>query len=201
MPKENSKPVPEPLHPTVAASDAFMCVCCLLAASICPSRVASIGYLLVATACGFGTLRFGLAPDIFRPFNERTAQLAGRVGVPLVGLGFLGMTQHRPLLPLDDVSALATLVWLYAISLSLSEGTGELYTTIIGVLAMVCVVAFGAAVGPTAIFAYTGVGLFAFGGLAIGSDREKCIAGIRRENLFHYCLGVSLLLMAKAAEL
>ena len=34
--------------------------------------------------------------------------------------------------------------------------------------------------------ALAGVAIFALGGLVIGADREKCIAGVRRENLFHY---------------
>ena len=33
-------------------------------------------------------------------------------------------------------------------------------------------------------------------GLAIGNSRDKCIAGVRRENLFHYTLGVAFLLMS-----
>ena len=33
-------------------------------------------------------------------------------------------------------------------------------------------------------------------GLGIGNSRDKCIAGVRRENLFHYTLGVAFLLLA-----
>ena len=33
--------------------------------------------------------------------------------------------------------------------------------------------------------------LFGFAGIVIGPDRERCILGVRRENIFHYCIGAS----------
>ena len=36
-----------------------------------------------------------------------------------------------------------------------------------------------------------GAATFIITGLVIGSDREACIAGVRRENWFHYLMGTS----------
>ena len=102
--------------------------------------MSALGALSVGSACSAGVLRFGIAPEVFRPYNENLAMFAGRVGIPLLGLGF---RRNAPavssLLPSDDL-VLFTLALGFALSLAWSnEGGGELYTTLMGVLCMTCI--------------------------------------------------------------
>lgn len=40
-----------------------------------------------------------------------------------------------------------------------------------------------------------GVALFAFAGVVVGAEREQYTMGVRRENWFHYCIGIAAVLM------
>jgi hypothetical protein len=149
-------------------------------------------------ACSFGVLRFGFLPETFRPFNECFAALTGRVGIPLIGLGFLNVTEHhRALLPVDDMHVLFALILVYCFTLPLSHKVGELITTLLGAASMGVIAQFGAAFNNQ--LAIAGVVLFIGGGLAIGADRNRCLFGVRRENLFHYTLGTALFLICRAS--
>jgi hypothetical protein len=144
-------------------------------------------------------LRFGFNPEFFRPFNENLAHLAGRVGIPLIGLGFLNLfPESRALIPLsEDLGILFVLSLLYGISLALERGVGELYTTIAGVCSMGAILKYGITNSNNS--AMLGVFLFVVGGIVIGPEREKYLMGVRRENLFHYTLGTALLLIGASA--
>ena len=202
MPKGNLK---EPLHPTVAVSDAFMATCAFYAARVSGAKPESqLGFFVCGMACTFGVLRFGFAPETFRPFNETFARLTGQVGVPMMGLGFLNTDASlRSMIPLaSDLEILVALVVTFAFASALPAARAELVTTLLSAVSMGAIFkvagANSGAVGDKYFLAQLGVGLFVFGGLAIKPDRNRCLFGVRRENLFHYCLGVSLALMAQA---
>ena len=187
----------EPLHPTVAVSDSFMAACALYSAYTCPLPISRLGFLCTGVACSFGVLRFGFFPETFRPFNECFAALTGRVGIPLIGLGFLNLTEHRALLPVNDMQVLFALMLMYCFTLPLSHKAGELITTLLGAASMGVIAQFGSAAGNQQAIA--GVVLFIGGGLVIGADRNRCLFGVRRENLFHYTLGTALFLICQAS--
>ena len=204
--KGNPKGLAEPRHPTIAISDFFMGSCCFYAAwlTVASLRVSALGFAAVGSACYAGVLRFGAAPETFRALNEQLAAFAGRVGIPLVGFGFLGQSAavRSALLPsLGDTEALFALALLCAASLSLPVAAQELYTTLASGAGMAAVAYWGATVAgeSAAPHALGGVMLFLVGGLIIGPEREQYMLGCRCENLFHYCCGTALLMIAKAA--
>ena len=179
-----------------------MAACCFYTARtawVAGVPMSALGALSVGSACSAGVLRFGIAPEVFRPYNENLAMFAGRVGIPLLGLGF---RRNAPavssLLPSDDL-VLFTLALGFALSLAWSnEGGGELYTTLMGVLCMTCILSSS---WPADLPDVMGVLLFVVGGLAIGADRDRYLWGVRRENLFHYMLGTSIALFSSTTVL
>jgi hypothetical protein len=201
MPKGNAKPLVEPHHPTIAVSDAFMGACCVYSALMAPlPRVSALGFGSVGAACFAGVLRFGLAPEVFRPLNEKLAAFAGRVGIPLIGLGFVGASASsaaRAALPLSDVEALFALAVLCAASQCWPAPAQELYTTVVSGAGLTGVAHWGHHAGNDPL-ALGGVALFLLGGLAIGPERDIYTLGVRNENLFHYVCGGALLMMATA---
>jgi hypothetical protein len=190
----------EPVHLTIAVSDAFMASACWFAAMTCSLHISQLGFAIVGSACTAGVLRFGFYPEIFRPFNENLAAMAGRVGIPLIGLGFLNLSpEFRSQLPLSDLDILFVLCLAFCITMAWSKTAAELYTTAAGVVSMGAILAYGMNTGNT--LARAGVILFIVGGVVIGPERDNLMLGVRRENLFHYCLGTALVLICKAAPL
>jgi len=183
----------EPLHPSVAVSDAFMASCAWYSAwRINGSGLAlyvQLGFICFGLACSAGTLRFGFNPETFRPYNEVLAKNAGRVGVPL-----LAFVAFFAAMKWDEKSA-PSLLLAFCISSACSnlwsEKVQKLYTIATGVLGNICLVLHGGKSGAC------GAALFVLGGLVIGSDRHRFVWGVRRENLFHYCLGTALLLIGE----
>jgi len=189
----------EPLHPTVAASDAFMACCAWMAVYRIPSMQSSsyvagadlvkLGFASFALACSAGVLRFGFNPELFRPYNEVLAKNAGRVGLPLLASAAVaGHFQQW-----GQPGTVMLLFSLSACSNTWSDKLQLLYTKLLGVLSNACLVVHGARSGDMG--SVLGPALFVLGGLVIGSDREKCLFNVRRENWFHYCLGAALLLI------
>lgn len=191
---KDSDNLKEPLHRTVAVSDAFMAACAWYSASRIDNSGAAqyvqIGFSCFGLACSAGVLRFGFNPECFRPYNEVLAKIAGRVGIPL--LAFVASEKHINYLPLPMLFALCV---LSACSNVWSVRAQELYTLILGVVSNGFLVAYGVQEKETGAFA--GAALFVLGGLVIGPDRNRCLFGVRRENLFHYCLGTALLLIGE----
>jgi hypothetical protein len=72
---------------SVAISDLINAVAHGYAASVMTtvSVPAALGFGIVAIAAFIGTLRFGVSARTFRPANEGLAEMAGVVGLPLVG--------------------------------------------------------------------------------------------------------------------
>jgi hypothetical protein len=160
-------------------------------------QVSALGFASLGSACTAGVLRFGIHPEKFRPLHEALAKFAGRVGIPLIGLGFLKLLKQRSALPLNDMDSLFVLCLSCCASLGLPHDAGELYTVVAGMFSMGCVLKYGMSVSNNSAIA--GVLLFVFGGAIIGGDQEKCIMGVRCANLFHYSLGIAILLIGASA--
>jgi hypothetical protein len=187
----------EPKHPTIAVSDGFMAATAWIGFLQCynANEVTALGFACFGAACSAGVLRFGFNPEFFRPWNECLAQMAGRVGIPMLGLGYLTayLPETRAAIAVSDTSLIFLLFLLFAASLPLGKKTGETYTTICGVCGMGPILQFG--MNTQNKYAIAGVLVFVCGGVLIGPDRERYILGVRRENLFHYALGTALLLI------
>jgi len=76
------------LYPTIAVSDAFQSLLHFYAASLCPVPTASLGLFTVGVAGSVGVLRFGLDEGTYATANGALADVAGFVGLPLVGVAF-----------------------------------------------------------------------------------------------------------------
>jgi hypothetical protein len=207
----------EPLHPTVAISDLFMALCAFYSTRMMNlngfkflfvhgtpylqkieylpgMELMHNGFSWFGIACSFGVLRFGISPETFRPFNEIFAKVAGQVGVPLLGYGVSNCYSLKKSIHFPETDPTFFLFFMLCISLQCGKEHNVLYTTVCGALSMLSILCTGYL--EESSFLMGGAALFMFGGLAIGAEREKCLFGVRRENLFHYCLGTALLLIA-----
>mmetsp|Transcript_59664 Transcript_59664/g.129732 ORF Transcript_59664/g.129732 Transcript_59664/m.129732 type:complete len:207 (-) Transcript_59664:32-652(-) len=192
----------EPRFPTVAVSDAFMASCAAFAGLSAwrgGTVVSALGFWGVAAACCAGVLRFGFSPDQFRPFNENLAAHAGRVSIPLIGLGVAHKVPALAPYLEDQIVCVGVLSIAFAASLGLNHPNTELYTTIISAAGILTVIAHSYT--SDCLHGVVGGVLFVVGGLAIGADRHRSLMGVRRENLFHYCLGSAFVLMSRAPGL
>ena len=117
----------------------------------------------------------------------------GRVGIPLIGVGFLQLSSQH------NMATVVLLVWLFTASLALDQdGTAaELITTLLSTGGVLSIGYQGWYVGGSPL-ALVGVILFVGGGIGVGADRERTLLGVRRENLFHYILGGGMLCFAAA---
>ena len=195
--KKGNESQDEPLHPTVAVSDAFMAATAWFSAwrisRVGLNQYVQLGFICFGLACSTGVLRFGFNPEIFRKYNEILAKNAGRVGVPLLAFATAFTdnaeweVQAPMLLFLLCVVSLCSTLW--------SSKVQELYTIAIGVVGNFFLIKHGVQKSISSIV--VGSALFVLGGLAIGSDRNRYICGVRRENLFHYCLGTALLFIGE----
>jgi hypothetical protein len=188
------------LYPTVAVSDAFNTLCHAAAAYISyvafPSQPASLGFALVVVAAAIGTLRFGFSESLFAKANEDLAQLAAYTGLPLVGLTFIHVGGLWSFACSDYIVICVCGAVLTAISRSLSAKVEELLKILLNVFAFI---------GPTAWVGYLrgdtelvlAVVLFAVAGIAVKPERHSTLFGMRRENIFHYMIGVASYGMAK----
>lgn len=185
-------------YPTIAASDLFMGCCCIAAAvKTFPSmEVAALGFCMIAAACFFGVLRFGINAKLFAPYNETLAKIAGRVGIPCIGLGFARGLPGLAALP-SEAAVLTLLIVGLGISLNWSSEKGkpgDLYTTVLASLGMLLAAYYG--VSRSRWLVVFGVVLFLVAGLVVTPNRFKLIGNVRCENWFHYLSGLSYLLLA-----
>jgi hypothetical protein len=200
------KQVVEPRHPTVAVSDSFMAASAWYAAMSASSEVSRLGFMMMGTACCCGVMRFGFFPEVFRPYNEVFAKAAGQIGLPLVGFGFLNkatVAAAAAAVSLSSTTFMFTLLMLFCAFLPQKEDVAELYTKVCGVATMACI--FTSNPSYTLHDMYSsrekwGVILFTLGGIVIGNDRERCLFGVRRENLFHYTLAIAIYLFTTGAR-
>ena len=212
------------LYKTVAVSDLFMATCALLSTqridkiyeSLFESgslnqhftnhyRERNLGFLLFVCACSAGVLRFGFSPKYFTIANEIFALLAGLAGVPLIASFYYALIPEKHAVFSKDMERflfnprqfltiifpiLTTIVWKGWKDKTIVQGlikvAGVLSITIIGYCGYL----------HNNQHALLGVFLFAFGGLVITPNRHNCILNVRRENWFHYCLGLALILLS-----
>jgi len=147
-----------------------------------------MGFGLVGIAAALGTARYGFAPAV-EPSHEAFSRVAGLVGVPLIGVGFL-------------VSALRKEEWRRNVGFgclialpALAAGLGWLptYRLAIGALGMVAVVAVsGLSFGKdrnASVAGILGALMTILAGLVIGTDGE--LLGFQRIDWFHYALATA----------
>merc|ERR1711865_1063597 len=182
------------LYPTIAVSDAFSSAAHLAAAAVAreaqPDKPAWLGFTVVALASFIGTLRFGFSEEKFSRANEDLARVAAYLGLPLVGLTF-GLLDELIVLTAAECVALTVLGAVLASSAaSLPESVDEAATVLINVLVFILPVGhYGYARNDWQIM--SAVALFAFAGVVIKPERETRLFGIRREDIFHYMIGIA----------
>jgi len=183
------------LYPTVAVSDLFNVLghaaAAYLVSSVAP--FASYGFATVAVAAAVGVLRFGFSEDMFAATNGDLADYAAFVGLPMVGYEFAG---------LDSMIS----GWLFCGLLTMFEvftrPFGEkirngVFKPLVNVLFFVLPCALS-----NNVSAQVGIAVFVIGAVLIGPEREKFLAGVRRENWFHYFIALAAVLCGKGlAEL
>lgn len=156
--------------------------------------LAAAGFSTVCLAGSIGTLRFGFSESMFAHANESTAKFAAFVGLPMVGLSFM---------PLSVRAMLNVPLFIFSLGVieSLSRGVSKPITELMTVIVNVCCY-----VGPVAYTSYItqdyytlgAISLFAFAGIVIKPERNLRYFGIRREDLFHYCIGVAAYFIGKS---
>lgn len=189
------------LYPTVAVSDAFMAGCHYWAARSlwdAGQEPQALGFFVVAVAASAGVLRFGFSESMFARANEDLAALAGRVGLPLVGATLLPRLQLVPAAASGFTTPLSIAVALavHGQIVGLFGKTGrELLQVLLNLAFFLGPLGVLASRRQDAVLA-AGLGLFAVAGVVVGPERHRCIAGVRRENLFHYGLGTAAIIIA-----
>lgn len=186
------------IYPTIAISDLFMAACHywafwqLITSGHEPQ---AFGFLLVAFACSWGVLRFGFSESAFKGLNEDFAQLAGRVGLPLVGSTLLPQLNLGLGLLATPFATLVALFAGHTVCARMGPKPKELVQTLLNLFFFVLPIgALANKYEDTQLAG--GLSLFLVAGLVIGPDRQRLLFGIRRENLFHYGLGISTLVIA-----
>ena len=200
----------EPLL-SVSLSDAVLTAA--IAASLCMfntapphlegySKTILAGLTIIGLASTLGIFRFaGFGGNIVRFLHETMSSLAGRAGVPFLGISFLAVLP--PSSPLAELLA----PYLFSILVSLVAGAilvtiygsplvSEVHLTVLGILSMgfiayVCGVVTWSTSGIWGAVIFLGVGL-------IGAHKHKRVLGIRQVNLLHYGLAASMLLISTA---
>lgn len=183
---------------SIAATDAIFAVASLLAAYGTPFRFAAIGYVLVGIATTLGTLRHGVDEGQFRRMHEVFVGLAGKIGVPLIGLGF---AHHGGLLASlrnmvtsgFEMCVLGFLVVGYGVSLGLPAGLSQLYRVVMTVVGVGFAGWWGLRHGSLAVL--VGVGMFV---AAVLVERQggRTVGGVLKENWFHLLAAGSFVLLS-----
>lgn len=186
------------LFPTVAISDCFMGVCHVIASHTAYAQgahEAAAGFALVALANFVGVLRFGYSETYFATVNGDLADLAAYVGLPLVGHHFASewpLVQPYLPSPFPFVVGCAAILTLRKSAPDAVDDACRVLFNVLCFVAPVAVVSYQARDWTT----FAGIVLFLVAAVPIGPDRHSTLLGVRRENIFHYALGVSALLLA-----
>ena len=91
------------LYPTVAASDGWVVVTHLYAASKCYGAMlypASLALTWIAMTAGLGCLRFGINETLFKLPHSVCSDVAGFSAIPMLGFQFYGLDDEVCMLPL-----------------------------------------------------------------------------------------------------
>jgi hypothetical protein len=186
-----------PLYPSIAISDGFNTVGHVIAcmATYHLNDFIGIGFGLVAAASFVGTLRFAFSEKQFAKANAELASMAAFIGLPMIGIANI-----ERMVAVDcnnqNATTIIYLLFLYVFANSIvSDSLKEILTVLVNVFLFVLPVYYeGYLRGST--MEICSISLFVVGAVVIGADREKIFLGMRCENWFHYCLGISAYLMA-----
>ena len=197
------------LYPTVAVSDLVNAAGHAYGAYVCYSSNpnAAIGLLYVAAAAAVGVLRFGFNGKLFAPANGAWAEVAGFIGLPLVGHASLQrlLLGTPALLTSATTSQLVTFLTFlfqpsaYLSMLVLMYVAFKGYCSEAGLSAARTGVAFTGFVLPLVVdgvlkgnyMLVSSVVLFLIAGIVVGADRHRYLVGVRRENWFHYLIAAA----------
>ncbi len=182
------------LYPTIAISDAFNALGHLIAASIAYEReyyVAAMGFLTVVVAATVGVLRFGFNELKYAQANGDLADISGFIGLPCVGISFLTFI---PALNFNvNPGVIAVLLTIIeAGSRSFPPQLRELAKILVNVCFFVLPVLI-ASILEKNWGTFLSIVLFVVAGLVVKPERHQYLFGIRRENIFHYMIGVAAL--------
>lgn len=199
-------------YPTVAFSDAFNALGHGYAALLvweAGEHVAATGFALVALAASVGVVRFGCSEAKFQGLNGALAELAGFVGMPLIGLSFANHTRNS-----DFFSYLVlfnTLLREFPVQLTLGlvvlerlsntffpDNLSEFMKILTNLLFFITPCCLFLQSGTFDEKMVTALVLFLVGALLVGAERNRTLCGVRRENIFHYCIGTAAPLFALA---
>ncbi|TGM52905.1 hypothetical protein [Leptospira adleri] len=157
-----------------------------------------LGFLLIGIPAGFGTVHF-LGITFLDPIYRFTVELAGFVGVPLIGTGFfhLGIRklEKNLLYPIAGVLFLIYIIFTYvAVFPLLSTALGGIA---MGVAIFACIRKNSGTTKVPALYGILGAILFILAGLVIGTTGSR--GPILNVDIFHivlsvavYSLGISL---------
>lgn len=186
------------LYPTVAISDAFMVGAHLWSARRMRddgATEAALGFWLVALAAAAGVLRFGYSESSFAAVNGHLAELATFLGLPLVGLHFARLAPYCAARAPESLPFAVFCAAVLSARRSLPDALDELAKVLFNVCCFVGPVA-AAALARAEHRRLFGVALFVVAAVPVGADRHACLFGVRRENWFHYLIGLASLLIA-----
>jgi hypothetical protein len=187
------------LYPTVAISDAFNAALHLLAAQIAyehKNYIGMIGFLNVALAASVGVLRFGFNEDRYASANGHLADLSAFVGLPCVGYSFFINNPGVQDLPIHPVVLVASLAMVEALSRSFPGPYREILKILVNLTFFVAPVAISSVLQKKWL-TFGAITLFVIAGIVVKPERHQYLFGIRRENIFHYMIGIAAYFIAQ----
>ncbi len=151
------------------------------------AATAGVGLLLVALAAAFGTFRYGGVPGL-EGSHDGVTRLAGQVGMPLVGVGYL-VAAFRP----QDDRRARSYAFVVFILLAVAFVSVPWWTTVAGALGMTAVLVGAAALGrrwrPAILFGAVGALGVVINGLVVNG--EGAVGPLSRIAWFHLGLAGS----------
>jgi len=188
------------LYPSVAISDTFNCLGHAYASYIAytkqPLNYCYLGYSVIAIAALAGIGRFGVCEAMFIDANEDLARLGAYIGLPLIGSAYF---KRAGWIYTDFPLKITQIVVCGAILAGCSKSLRvllanvdleDLTRTIWGLTMFIL---------PIGIVAYEeddrmllgSVVLFLVAGVFVKPERHNYLFGMRREDIFHYSIGIA----------
>ncbi|MBL8018068.1 MAG: hypothetical protein JNM27_00260 [Leptospirales bacterium] len=158
-------------------------------------RPGAIAFLLTGAAAFAGVLRFSVFPGIV-PVHSTLSAMAGQVGIPLLGLSFAHAVFRVPVTTLQLEAAGVALLAVCLVNRFVFPI--PFYATVIGGIGALIIIVAGvrSMVSVAGVLAIGGAIVLIVAGLAIGSSGE--IWKLRRVDLYHYALAISMWMMGTA---
>jgi hypothetical protein len=183
------------LYPSLAISDCVTVAGHAAAALMCYEGGllrSAAGFLSVSIAGSIGVYRFGF-DEGFSTLHANLTDMAAFVGLPLVGYDYLLYRCPGSLRlvaqKIDPIIFALCLVLAETFTRSMHPSKRELIRTVINAGFFV-VPAFIGAYAHNNTNALVAIVLFLIAAVVIGPERHKYLLGLRREDWFHYIIGV-----------